>query len=119
MGQVAVVDPAVVRPQVAAQLAADRGWGATEPASDLPYGQPAAAQGGDPLPLQQREEPAPAGGIGQPGPGPAPAPAGRAPGPTGRPRPAGPVAARRSPLSTGSRSCDRCPAAGTPPRCGR
>src|SRR3954469_2210570 len=67
MGQVAVVDPAVVWPQVAAQLAADRGWGATEPASDLPYGQPAAAQGGDPLPLQQREEPARAGGLGQPG----------------------------------------------------
>lgn len=65
MGEVRVVDRAVVRAHVPPDLAADRRGGAVEPARDLADAQPLPAQGGNALPLQQRQEPVPAGDVEQ------------------------------------------------------
>jgi hypothetical protein len=54
LNQVAVVDAPVVRPQVAAQLPASGRRSSPQPAGDLRYPQPPTAQGGNPLPFQQR-----------------------------------------------------------------
>jgi hypothetical protein len=66
MGQVAVIDVLVVRAQVAAQLAADRGRRPVQAPGDLAGTVPVAAQGRDPLAFQQRQVPARARRLGQP-----------------------------------------------------
>lgn len=65
MRQVAVVDTAVVWPQVAAQLSADRRGRAAEPAGDLAHPEPSLTQGGDPLSLEQAEVTTGTGRFGQ------------------------------------------------------
>jgi len=56
MGEVGVV-VAVVRSPVAAQLATGRGRGTFDAAGDLAYPQALAAQSGDALAFQARQEP--------------------------------------------------------------
>ena len=55
-----------VRPQMVAQLPADSRGRVAQSVGNLPDAQPPLAQGGDPLPLEQRQVPAGAGRLGQP-----------------------------------------------------
>ena len=86
MGQVPVIDAAVVRAHVTAQLPANCRRRASQPGGDHPDSQAVPAQGRDPLPVQQQQLTARPGRLGQPHRG-----------------------HRRCPPATGTRSCGRCP----------